>query len=270
MTDTLILGEGTVLLDRSAGIATITLNRPDVLNSINFEMWHGLLDAFRAVTDDPADRCVVVRGTGRAFCSGADLSDAAEDRGAAGVGRTHIDNMRKIAEVALALHELPKPVVSAVHGIAAGAGLNLALGADIIVASTEARFCQIFARRGLSIDFGGSWLLPRLVGLHKAKELTLLGEMVDAEEAHRIGLVNRLAAADDFEEVVGDVARRLADGPPIALAASKRLLNAGLSSSMAEALEAESFVQCVNFGTRDAVEAVMAFLEKRPATFEGR
>ena len=167
-----------MLLDRSAGIATITLNRPDVLNSINFEMWHGLLDVFRAVTDDPADRCVVVRGTGRAFCSGADLSDAAEDRGAAGVGRTHIDNMRKIAEVALALHELPKPVVSAVHGIAAGAGLNLALGADIIVASTEARFCQIFARRGLSIDFGGSWLLPRLVGLHKAKELTLLGEMV--------------------------------------------------------------------------------------------
>jgi enoyl-CoA hydratase/carnithine racemase len=270
MTDTLTLGEGTVLVDRADGVATITLNRPEILNSINFEMWHGLLEAFRAVTDEPTDRCVVVRGAGRAFCSGADLSDAAEGRGAAGVGRTHIDNMRKIAEVCLALHELPKPVVAAVQGIAAGAGCNLALGADIIVASEEARFCQIFSRRGLSIDFGGSWLLPRLVGLHKAKELTLLGEMVPADEAHRMGLVNRLVTATEFDAQVADLARRLADGPPIALAASKRLLNAGLSSSMAEALEAESFVQCVNFGTEDAVEAVMAFLEKREASFKGR
>lgn len=264
------LGEGTVLLARSDGVATITLDRPDVLNAINHDMWHGLLDAFRRVTDDPGDRCVVLRGAGTAFCSGADLTDAAEGRGAAGTGRSDIDNMRKIAEVCLALHELPKPVVSAVHGVAAGAGCNLALAADIIVAGPDARFCQIFARRGLSIDFGGSWLLPRLVGLHKAKELTLLGEMIDAPEAHRIGLVNRLADAGGFDGEVSDVATRLAGGPPIALAASKRLLTAGLSSSIAEALEAESMVQCVNFRTADTVEAVMAFLEKREPHFQGR
>jgi enoyl-CoA hydratase/carnithine racemase len=270
MTDTLTLGEGSVLLDRADGVATIPLNRPDVLNSIDTDMWIGLLEAFRMVTDDPADRAVVLRGAGRAFCAGADLAGAADGKGAAGEDRTLIDHMRKIAQVCLALHELPKPVVSAVHGIAAGAGCNLALGADIVVASEEGRFCQVFARRGLSIDFGGSWLLPRLVGLHKAKELTLLGEMVPAAEAHRIGLVNRLVDADGFDAEVADVAHRLAAGPPIALAASKRLLNAGLSSSMTEALEAESFVQVVNFGTKDALEGVTAFLEKRPATFQGR
>ena len=160
--------------------------------------------------------------------------------------------------------------MSAVHGVAAGAGCNLALAADIVVAGPDARFCEIFARRGLSIDFGGSWLLPRLVGLHKAKELTLLGEMIEAPEAYRIGLVNRLTDAEGFDAEVSDVAARLAGGPPIALAASKRLLNAGLSSSMAEALEAESMAQCVNFGTADTVEAVMAFLEKREAHFQGR
>ena len=270
MTDTLALGEGTVLLDRADGIATITLNRPDVLNSIDQDMWGGLLEAFRSVTDEPADRCIVLRGTGRAFCSGADLSDAVQGRGAAGTNRSLMENMRKIAEVCLALHELPKPVVAAVHGVAAGAGCNLALGADLVIAGPDARFCEIFSRRGLSIDFGGSWLLPRLVGLHKAKELTLLGEMVDASEAHRIGLVNRLTDADGFEPEVADVARRLADGPPIALAASKRLLNQGLTSSMSQALEAESNVQSVNFGTKDVAEAVAAFLDKREARFQGR
>lgn len=274
MHDAQMLGGGTVRLERADGIATVTLNRPEVLNAIDGPMWSGLLDAFRAVTEEPADRCVVIRGEGRGFCAGADLSGAAAGEGAAGTDRPEIDHMRRIAEVCLALHECPKPVVARVHGIAAGAGCNLALGADLVIAGSEARFCQIFSRRGLSIDFGGSWLLPRLVGLHKAKELTLLGEMVDAAEAHRIGLVNRLvdtsAGPDALDDEVAAVARRLADGPPIALAASKRLLNAGLSSSMAQALEAESNVQCVNFRTRDAVEAVTAFLEKREPTFQGR
>jgi 2-(1,2-epoxy-1,2-dihydrophenyl)acetyl-CoA isomerase len=274
MSDTLTLGEGTVRLHRADGIATITLDRPDVLNAIDHRMWGGLLEAFRTVTDEPRDRCVVLRGEGRAFCAGADLADAASGEGAAGVGRSTIDHMRKIAEVCLAVHECPKPVVARVHGIAAGAGCNLALGADLVVAGSGARFCEIFVRRGLSIDFGGSWLLPRLVGLHKAKELTLLGEMVDAAEAHRIGLVSRLVDTTDgldaLDAEVADVAGRLAAGPPIAMAASKRLLNAGLTSSMTQALEAESNIQCVNFGTEDAVEAVSAFLEKREASFRGR
>jgi 2-(1,2-epoxy-1,2-dihydrophenyl)acetyl-CoA isomerase len=274
MTEPLTLGGGTVRLERADGIATVTLDRPEVLNAIDHRMWGGLLEAFHTVTDDPAVRSVVLAGEGRAFCAGADLSDAESGQGAAGPGRSMIDNMRKIGEVALVVHECPKPVVARVHGIAAGAGCNLALGADLVIAGSEARFCQIFARRGLSIDFGGSWLLPRLVGLHKAKELTLLGEMVDAAEAHRIGLVSRLVDTTDGPDAldgeVADVAARLAAGPPIALAASKRLLNAGLNSSMTQAIEAESNVQVVNFGTRDAIEAVTAFLEKRDARFEGR
>ncbi len=267
----IVLGDGTVRLDRREGVATITLNRPEVLNAINADMWHGLLAAFRLVADDPADRCVVLAGEGRAFCSGADLSDSAGGRGAAGMGGSAVANMRKIAEVCLALHEVPTPVVARVHGIAAGAGLNLALAADIVIAGPDARFSEIFARRGLSVDFGGSWLLPRLVGLHRAKELVLLAETLDADEAHRIGLVNRLAPdAAALDEEVASVARRLADGPPIALAASKRLLQAGLGSSLSEALEAESNVQCVNFTTKDTAEAVSAFLEKREPRFTGR
>jgi enoyl-CoA hydratase/carnithine racemase len=267
MSDPLGLGEGTVLLERDAGIATITLNRPDVLNAIDHDMWQGLLAAFRAVRDDPSDRCVVLRGSGRGFCAGADLTAPV---GAAGPGRTPVDDMRRIAEVCLAVHELPTPVVARVHGVAAGAGCNLALAADIVIAGTEARFSQIFAKRGLSIDFGGSWLLPRLVGMHRAKELALLADVIDAAEADRIGLVNRVVPADELDDAVGDIARRIADGPPIALAATKRLLNAGPNVSLAEALEAETFVQCHNFHTRDTAEAVRAFIEKRDPTFEGR
>jgi enoyl-CoA hydratase/carnithine racemase len=267
MSEPLRLGEGTVLLERASGIATITLHRPEVLNAIDHDMWQGLLDAFRAVREEPADRCVVLQGSGRAFCSGADLSSPV---GAAGPGRNPVDDMRRIAEVCLAVHELPTPVVARVHGVAAGAGCNLALAADLVIAGTGARFSEIFARRGLSIDFGGSWLLPRLVGMHRAKELALLAEVIDAAEADRIGLVNRVVPTEELDAVVGDIARRIADGPPIALAATKRLINAGPTVSLAEALEAETFVQCHNFHTRDTAEAVRAFLEKREPTFEGR
>lgn len=270
MSERIELGAGTVLLERDDGVATLTLQRPDVLNAIDADMWQGLLDAFRTVAADPGDRCLVLRGAGRAFCSGADLASAATGRGAAGQGRTEIDNMRRIAEVCLALHELPTPVVARVHGIAAGAGCNLALAADIVVAGRAARFSEIFSRRGLSVDFGGSWLLPRLVGMHRAKELVLLGDVIDAAEADRIGLVNRVVDDEDLDATVADIARRLADGPPIALAASKRLLNAGPASSLAQALEAETFVQCTNFGTADTREAITAFLEKRPPRFQGR
>jgi 2-(1,2-epoxy-1,2-dihydrophenyl)acetyl-CoA isomerase len=270
MTETIELGEGTVLLERADGVATLTLDRPDVLNAVDGHMWQGLLAAFRMVADEPADRCLVLQGRGRAFCSGADLAAAATGFGAAGQGRSDVDNMRKIAEVCLALHELPTPTVARVHGIAAGAGCNLALAADIVVAGTSARFCEIFARRGLSVDFGGSWLLPRLVGIHRAKELVLLGDMIDSAEADRIGLVNRVVADDELDGEVARIARRLADGPPIALAASKRLLNQGLTVSLAQALEAETNVQVANFGTADTREAVLAFLEKRDPRFEGR
>lgn len=252
------------------GIATLTLNRPELLNAINHEMWNAFVDVGRDIAHSQEIRCVVITGAGRAFCSGADLADAAAGRGAAGVGPHLVDQMRRTAEAALAIHGIPQPVIAKVNGVAAGAGCNLALAADLIVASDSARFIEVFAQRGLSVDFGGSWVLPRLVGLHKAKELVLLAEPVSAAEAERIGLVNKVVPAAELDAAVADWAAKLAAGPPLALAASKRLLEAGADSSLVQALEAETMVQSVNFTTRDVAEAVAAFLEKRPATFEGR
>src|SRR2546423_7364991 len=177
----------TIVVERAEGIVTVTLNRPAKKNAINGTMWDELLATFQEVGDRPDDRVLVITGAGGAFCSGADLTD-----GGTGNGRHQLVHMRHVGDVALALHRLPKPTIAKVGGVAVGAGCNLAFGCDLIVASDEARFSEIFARRGLSIDFGGSWLLPRLVGLHKAKELAFFAEGISANEAADMGLGNRL------------------------------------------------------------------------------
>jgi 2-(1,2-epoxy-1,2-dihydrophenyl)acetyl-CoA isomerase len=159
------------------------------------------------------------------------------------------------------LHELPIPTIAAVNGVAAGAGCNLALGCDLIVASDRARFTEIFAKRGLALDFGGSWLLPRLVGLHRAKELAFLAEVIDAREAERIGIVNRVVAHADLAREAGALAARLAALPPVQLAICKRLLNQSMSVSMAEAVEFEGVAQSLMFSSRDAAEAMAAFFD---------
>jgi 2-(1,2-epoxy-1,2-dihydrophenyl)acetyl-CoA isomerase len=168
------------------------------------------------------------------------------------------------------LHRLPKPTIAKVNGVAAGAGCNLAFGCDLIVASDEARFSEIFARRGLSIDFGGSWLLPRLVGLHRAKELALFADILSAKEALDMGLVNRVVPAVDLDDFVDTWARQLAAGPPIALSMTKSLLNQSFEVSMAQALEDEGRCQTINFSTADTAEALSAFIEKRDPKFQGR
>src|SRR4051812_14567743 len=162
------------------------------------------------------------------------------------------------------------PASPRVPGGAGGAGLNLALVCDLVVASDEARFSEIFARRGLSVDFGGSWVLPRLVGLHRAKELVLLADIIDAKEAQDYGLVNRVVPAAQLDAFVDDWATRLASGPPVALSMSKRLLDQSTAVSLAQALEAEAQAQNVNFATTDMAEAMTAFLEKRQPQFKGR
>jgi 2-(1,2-epoxy-1,2-dihydrophenyl)acetyl-CoA isomerase len=263
-------GDGTIAFELDGGVATATLNRPQRLNAIDRDMWAGLIELGRWVSESSEVRCLVLTGAGRAFCSGADLAAAAAGEGAAGEERHLVDQMRRTAEAALAVHGIPQPVVAKLNGVAAGAGANLALAADLVVASEEASFIQVFARRGLSVDFGGSWVLPRLVGLHRAKQMALLADVVDAAEAERIGLVNRVVPHELLDEAVAEWAGRLAAGPPIALAATKRLLNAGISSSLDQALEAETMVQAVNFGTEDVAEAVAAFLDKREPEFRGR
>ncbi len=257
----------TVDLERSdSGVVTLTLNRPARKNAIDSVMWTELLTVFREVARRDEDRVLVVTGAGDGFCSGADLGD--DDN--VGPQRHHLRSMHEVNDVALALRQIPKPVIAKVNGVAAGAGLNLALGCDLIVASEKARFSEIFARRGLSIDFGGSWLLPRLVGLHKAKELALLAEVIDSREAERLGIVNRVVPEEKLDAFVDDWAERLAAGPPLALTMTKRLLDAGLLSSFEDALQAEGLAQTVNFGSHDTREAIASFLQKRTPRFHGR
>jgi len=261
----------TLIVERSDGIVTVTLNRPEKKNAINGPMWRELIDVFDEVADTPTDRVLVITGAGDGFCSGADLApgdnpDLATQDG--GIGST-FRQMRVVGRAALRLHALPQPSIAAVNGVAAGAGLNLALGCDLIVASERARFTEIFSKRGLNVDFGGSWVLPRLVGLHKAKELVFFADIIDAVEAERIGIVNRVVPADELDKVVGEYASRLAALPPIQLAVSKRLLNQSFSVSMAQALEFEDTAQAMNFASKDTAEAMVAFLQKREPKFTG-
>lgn len=253
-----------ILLERAAGVVTLTLNRPARKNAITGDMWGQLRDIFVEVAATPEDRVLIITGAGGAFCSGADLG-AVGDIATGGLAR-----MRYIGSAAQALHDLPKPTIAKVPGIAAGAGANLALGCDLIVASDEARFSEIFSARGLSLDFGGSWLLPRLVGLHRAKELAFFADILSAKEAEDFRLVNRVVPATELDAFVDEWARRLAAGPPIALSMTKRMLNNSLTSTLADALEAEALSQTVNFGTQDLGEAMRAFAEKRAPDFKGR
>ncbi len=253
----------TLQIERADGIVTVTLTRPERKNAINDVMWDELLATFRGVSQSPDDRVVVITGAGGAFCSGADLIDPS------GRQTNGLTWMRHVGDVCIALHQLRQPVIAKVTGIAAGAGCNLALGCDLIVASEEARFSEIFARRGLALDFGGSWLLPRLIGLHKAKELALFADIISAKEAQDIGLVNRVVAATEIDAFVDDWARRLAAGPPIALSLTKKMLNASFGATLEEAVEHEARSQVVNFGTADTAEAMQAFLQKRDPHFTG-
>lgn len=254
----------TITVETTEGIRTITLNRPQLKNAINADMWNELLAAFRDAADDRDVRVLVITGAGGAFCSGADLS------GGIGTGSTaSLDGMRHVGDVCMALHRITKPTIAKVGGVAAGAGLNLALGCDLVVASDDARFSEIFAKRNLSLDFGGSWVLPRLIGLHRAKELAFFADVITAKEAAEFGIVNRVVPAAELDAFVDDWARRLAAGPPIALSMTKTLLNNSMSMTMAQAVEAEAQAQNVNFTTADMAEAVAAFVEKREPRFQG-
>ncbi len=262
----------TITVERLEGVVTITLRRPERKNAINGPMWDELLTEIRAIAGSADDRAVVITGAGGDFCSGADVGDMSSGQGggSAEPGRHQLTAMRHVGDVCLALHRLPQPTVAKVRGVAVGAGANLALVCDLVVAGETARFSEIFARRGLSIDFGGSWILPRVVGMHRAKELALLADIIDANEAERMGLVNRVLPDAELDAFVADWAGRLAAGPPIALAMTKRLLNNSFSVTLEEALDDEGLSQTVNFGTKDTAEAVRAFMEKRTPAFQGR
>lgn len=241
----------TILVDRAGGVVTVTLNRPEKKNAVDGAMWAELAAAFEEVARREEDRVMVLTGAGGAFCSGADLTSFPPSE-------HPLVHVRRIGDVALALHRIPKPTLAKVGGVAAGAGASLALGCDLVLASEEARFSELFARRGLSIDCGSSWLLPRMVGLHRAKELALMADMLPAAEAAAMGLVNRVVPAVELDALVDEWAARLAAGPPLALSLSKTLLNHAMATSMDQALEDEARAQAVNLATQDTREALRA------------
>ncbi len=179
-------------------------------------------------------------------------------------------SMRNITDVAMALARIPQPTIAKIRGVAVGAGCNMALMCDLVVCSDTARFSEIFAKRGLSVDFGGTWVLPRRVGLHKAKELALFGDIISAQEAERIGLINHVEQEAELDAFVDNWAAKLAAGPPIALAQTKRMLNNAMNVTLEQALEDEGNAQALNFGTKDTIEAMSAFAEKRAPRFIGR
>jgi enoyl-CoA hydratase/carnithine racemase len=253
-----------VVLSSAGGVTTITLNRPERKNAIDESMWRTLFEAFQNVRNDADTRVVVLQGAGGDFCDGADVAKSQHEE-------HPVPRLRRIGDVALALFQLPMPVIAKVDGVAAGAGCNMALACDLVVASSRARFTEIFTRRGLSIDFGGSWLLPRVIGLQQAKRLSLLAEVIDAAEAHRLGMVTWVQAVDQIDDFVADVAQRLAALPPIALEQTKALLNEGVGADLAAAIRNEAAAQAVNFATEDAPAAFRAFLDKTdPPRYTGR
>lgn len=254
-----------IVVDRQGdGVVTITLDRPRRKNAITEEMWRSLTAICHEIADRGDDRAVVITGAGGEFCSGADLS------GESGGERHRLFKMHVVGDCCLAVANLPQPTIAKVSGVAVGAGMNLALACDLVVADSTARFSEIFSKRGLSVDFGGTWSLPRRIGLHRAKELSLLADIIDATEAERIGLVNRVVDPGELDAFVDDWSARLAAGPPVAMAQTKAMLNNSAGMSLAEALEAEGAAQALNFSTRDTAEAMQAFLDKREPRFEGR
>jgi enoyl-CoA hydratase/carnithine racemase len=257
-----------IRVERDGDVVTVTIDRPESKNGCTGDMWVALGVVFRDVSYSGA-RAVVLTGANGEFCTGADLSGAGEG----GVGEPSgsiLDAMRVLADVVLAIHDCPVPVVAKVDGLCVGAGLGLALAADLTWCSDRARFSAIFAKRGLSLDFGTSWLLRQRLPVHKAKELVLTGRMFGGVEAHELGLVNAVVPVAELDDATREIVEVIAGGPPMALSMSKRELDNASVSSLAQSLEVEALAQSVNVSTDDMREALLAYFERRPPTFTGR
>ncbi|MCG2621235.1 enoyl-CoA hydratase-related protein [Arthrobacter sp. I2-34] len=248
-----------VLVRRDAGVVVVELNRPSRKNGLTGELVEALIDEVHAVAQNPADRVLVLTGAGDAFCSGMDLG--------APVKPDELTFMRRVAALCTAIYNLPKPTIAKVNGPAVGFGANFALCCDLVLASENAVFAEVFTERGLSVDGGGSWLLPRLVGMAKAKEILFFGQRIEAAEAQRLGLVNRTVPLSELDGLCRDWAVRLADGPPRAISTIKGLLNNAASSTFVQAIEAEAVAQSLSFRSKEVREGMAAFAERRRPNF---
>ncbi|MFD4251335.1 enoyl-CoA hydratase family protein [Amycolatopsis thermoflava] len=255
---------------KADGVATVTLDRPEKLNPLTFESYADLRDLLAELPHHQDVRVLVIRGEGRGFCGGGDVEEIIGEL----VKMEPRDLMRftkMTGAVIRAMRECPIPIITAVHGIAAGAGAVVALASDFRVVSTSGRFAFLFTKVGLSGgDMGAAYLLPRVVGLGRATELLMLGDTIDAETADRYGLVSRLVADADLDATVTELARRLADGPALALAQTKSLLTAELDMSISASMELDAMTQALLMTTRDHAEFHAAFTERRQPRWEGR
>ncbi len=256
-----------VRLERDGFIATVTLDRPGTRNACSMSMWMAIRDAFRELAASDA-RAIVLTGANGDFSSGADIVKS--DKGDPGWEGNKVTAMRLLGESVMAVHDCPIPVIVKVDGYAVGAAFGLALAGDLLWCSDRAKFSAVFAKLGLSLDYGSSWFLAQRIGIHKAKELAFTAEMMTAERADQLGLVNAVVPADELDAAVAEIAERIGGGPPIALSMTKRMLDNAAQSSLIHALEAEAVAQNVNLGTKDMMEALTAFGQKRPPVFEGR
>jgi 2-(1,2-epoxy-1,2-dihydrophenyl)acetyl-CoA isomerase len=258
-----------ILLESTDGVARITLNRPDVLNSFDKAMAARLQEVLAQVAEDTSLRAVYLTGAGRAFCAGQDLAEAVAREGRGVVD--FAEHLRRTYNpIVRALRALPKPVVCGVNGAAAGAGANIALACDLVIASADAKFIQAFINIGRVPDSGGSFFLPRLVGNAQAAALMMLGKPIGATEAADMGLIYKVVPAGTLEEGGYGVARQLASQPTYALGLIKKLLNASGTSTLEEQLELEAEYQSAAGKSADYAEGVRAFLEKRKPAFVGR
>lgn len=259
----------TILFDLEQGVATVTLNRPEKLNAFGGTMREDLIEILERAAEDSDVRCVVITGAGRGFCSGGDveaMSRMQKGKDAAGF----LALLDAGAGIVSTIRSMPQLVIASVNGVAAGAGCNLALACDYRIASTEAKLGQTFVKIGLHPDWGGSWMLPRLIGRSRAMELMATGRMVGAEEAVAIGMVDRVVPAGDLDQQTRALARSVASGPPIPLRDLKRNLDASERNDLEQQLSLERESQARAFASGDAAEGIAAFLEKRPPRFQGR
>jgi 2-(1,2-epoxy-1,2-dihydrophenyl)acetyl-CoA isomerase len=258
-----------LLIQQDGGVLTITMNRPEVLNAINETLLAELAQAVEAAAQDEAVRCVVLTGAGRAFGSGQDLRSLDEGRASGATGKVS-EHLQKYHRVVLTIRTMPKPVLAAVRGVAAGISCNIALACDMRIAAEDARFIEAFARIGLVPDGGGGYFLPRLVGVGKAMELAMLADEVSGPEAERIGLVNKCVPQAEFEVVIAELSQRLAKGPTRAYGLIKKLIYTSAESDFETSLRLEGELQDIAIETEDHQNAVAAFLQKRPPEYRGR
>jgi len=259
-----------ITFERRGGIAWLTMNRPEMRNALKPEMREEMIDAVSVVASDLELRCLVITGAGEGFCSGADISGAGARQGqkrVAGMARDAIKGGSQ--RLFRAIWELEKPTIAAVNGVAAGIGCHIAFACDLVIAAQKARFIEVFARRGIVPDGGGAYILPRLIGLAKAKELVFFADACSAMDAERIGLVNKVVPDDELVAAVNEWAERLAAGPTKALGLAKRLLNRSLESDLATSLAEEALTQELINQTDDIKEGMIAFAERRDPNFSG-